>query len=60
VGCGDTVRAVLALGLAAGLNLSQAAALANHAAAVIVQKPATATLTPAELAEFISRNPARS
>ena len=53
VGCGDTVRAVLALGLAAGLNLRQAAALANHAAAVIVQKPATATLTTEELAAFI-------
>lgn len=59
VGCGDTVRAVLALGLAAGLNLSQAASLANHAAAVIVQKPATATLTPVELADFISRHPGR-
>lgn len=54
VGCGDTVRAVLALGLAAGLNLRQAAALANHAAAVIVQKPATATLTVDELAAFIA------
>ena len=53
VGCGDTVRAMLALGLAAKLNLRQAAALANHAAAVIVQKPATATLTLAELEDFI-------
>ena len=53
VGCGDTVRAMLALGLAGGLNLSQAAALANHAAAIIVQKPATAILNPEELAQFI-------
>lgn len=53
VGCGDTVRAVLALGLAAGLGLRDSAALANHAAAVIVQKPATATLTPDELAHAI-------
>jgi rfaE bifunctional protein kinase chain/domain len=49
VGCGDTVRAVLALALAAGCPLASAAALANHAAAVIVQKPATATLGPEEL-----------
>ena len=56
VGCGDTVRAMLALGLAGGLNLRQAAALANHAAAVIVQKPATATLNPAELEDFIRGN----
>lgn len=53
VGCGDTVRAMLALGLGGGLNLRQAAALANHAAAIIVQKPATATLRPEELADFI-------
>lgn len=53
VGCGDTVRAMLALGLAGGLNLRQAAALANHAAAIIVQKPATAILSPEELEEFI-------
>jgi D-beta-D-heptose 7-phosphate kinase/D-beta-D-heptose 1-phosphate adenosyltransferase len=53
VGCGDTVRAMLALGLAGGLDLGQAAALANHAAAIIVQKPATAILRPEELVEFI-------
>jgi len=55
VGCGDTVRAVLALGLAAGLTLPDAAALANAAAAVIVQKPATATLTREELAAFLAK-----
>ena len=53
VGCGDTVRAVLALGLAAGLPLPEAAALANDAAAVIVQKAATASLTRDELEAFI-------
>lgn len=52
VGCGDTVRAALALGLAAGLRLQQAARLANDAAAVIVQKPSTALVTPAELLAF--------
>jgi bifunctional ADP-heptose synthase (sugar kinase/adenylyltransferase) len=44
---------MLALGLAGGLDLGQAAALANHAAAIIVQKPATAILHPEELVEFI-------
>ena len=53
VGCGDTVRDMLALGLAGGLDLRLAAALANHAAAVIVQKPVTATLNPEELERFI-------
>lgn len=53
VGCGDTVRAVLSLGLACDLTLSEAAALANAAAAVIVQKPATATLSAEELQGFV-------
>lgn len=53
VGCGDTVRAGLAIGLAAGLPLEQAAHLANDAAAVIVQKPVTAFMTQEELVEFI-------
>ncbi|MFM7180427.1 MAG: bifunctional heptose 7-phosphate kinase/heptose 1-phosphate adenyltransferase [Verrucomicrobiales bacterium] len=56
VGCGDTVRAMLALGLAGGLNLRLAAALANHAAAVIVQKAVTATLNPEELEQFIRKS----
>lgn len=54
VGCGDTVRAVLAVGRALGLSLDDAAALANDAAAVIVQKPATAMVTSDELLSFIS------
>ncbi len=60
VGCGDTVRAALALGLAAGLRLQQAARLANDAAAVIVQKPSTALVTPGELLEFWRRQAAAS
>jgi len=55
VGCGDTVRAAITLGLAAGLRLQQAARLANDAAAVIVQKPSTALVTPAELLAFWQR-----
>lgn len=54
VGCGDTVRAALAVGIALELSLKDAAILANDAAAVIVQKPATASITRKELIEFIS------
>lgn len=53
VGCGDTVRAGLALGIACGLRLPAAAELANDAAAVIVQRPATALLSQDELIAFI-------
>lgn len=49
VGCGDTVRAVLALGYAAELSLEETADLANHAAAIAVQKLGTATVTREEL-----------
>lgn len=48
-GAGDTVTSVLALGLAAGLSLVEAARLANIAAGVVVGKIGTATLTPQEL-----------
>jgi len=40
-GAGDTVAAVVALGLAAGLSLPEAADLANLAAAVVVRKVGT-------------------
>jgi len=56
VGCGDTVRATLAIGMALGLSLEESAALANYAAAISVQKPATATLTCDELRQFIGEN----
>jgi len=48
-GCGDTVRACLTLGLVVGLDLVDAAAFANHAASLAVQKLGTATLTHADL-----------
>jgi len=48
-GAGDTVIATLSLALAAGASLSKAAALANHAAGIVVGKLGTATVTPAEL-----------
>ncbi len=48
-GAGDTVAAVLALGLASGASLAEAATLANAAAGVVVTKLGTATATPEEL-----------
>lgn len=48
-GAGDTVLSVLALALAAGASLADAAVLANTAAGVVVGKLGTATVTPEEL-----------
>jgi D-beta-D-heptose 7-phosphate kinase/D-beta-D-heptose 1-phosphate adenosyltransferase len=48
-GAGDTVIAPLALGLAAGAALAEAAQLANHAAGIVVGRFGPATVSPAEL-----------
>ena len=48
-GAGDTVVATLALALAAGATMAEAAILANHAAGIVVGKFGPATLTTAEL-----------
>jgi D-beta-D-heptose 7-phosphate kinase/D-beta-D-heptose 1-phosphate adenosyltransferase len=48
-GAGDTVVAVLALALAAGANVLDAAHLANMAAGIVVGKMGTATVTQEEL-----------
>lgn len=48
-GAGDTVVATLALALAAGAPLTEAAMLANHAAGVVVGKFGTATVDTDEL-----------
>lgn len=48
-GAGDTVIALLGAGLAAGLTLGEAAAIANLGAGVVVAKLGTATVTPGEL-----------
>jgi D-beta-D-heptose 7-phosphate kinase/D-beta-D-heptose 1-phosphate adenosyltransferase len=53
-GAGDTVVATLALALAAGATLAEAAVLANHAAGVVVGKFGAATLTAAELLATIT------
>jgi D-beta-D-heptose 7-phosphate kinase/D-beta-D-heptose 1-phosphate adenosyltransferase len=48
-GAGDTVIATIALGLAAGGSLAEAAALANHAAGVAVGHFGPAAVSPQEL-----------
>jgi D-beta-D-heptose 7-phosphate kinase / D-beta-D-heptose 1-phosphate adenosyltransferase len=48
-GAGDTVIAVLAAALAAGVPLDEATALANLGAGVVVGKLGTATVSPEEL-----------
>jgi rfaE bifunctional protein kinase chain/domain len=48
-GAGDTVIATLALALAAGTALPEAAMLANYAAGVVVGKIGTATVSPEEV-----------
>ena len=49
-GAGDTVAATLALALAAGATMREAAILANYAAGLVVGKFGPATVTPQELA----------
>lgn len=48
-GAGDTVIATLALALASGASLEEAAVLANHGAGVVVAKVGTASVTIEEL-----------
>jgi rfaE bifunctional protein kinase chain/domain len=48
-GAGDTVIAAYALGLASGLNFSDAANVANHAGGIVVMKKGTATVSFDEL-----------
>jgi hypothetical protein len=51
-GAGDTVVATLALALAAGATLAEAAILANHAAGIVVGKFGPATLTRGASSQF--------
>ena len=53
-GAGDTVVAALALCLAGGVGLRQAALIANAAAGVVVSKVGTAVATPQEIISAIS------
>jgi D-beta-D-heptose 7-phosphate kinase/D-beta-D-heptose 1-phosphate adenosyltransferase len=53
-GAGDTVLSALALAIAAGANLPEAAMLANTAAGVVVGKLGTATASPEELSAALA------
>ncbi len=52
-GAGDTSVAVLALGIVSGLDLAQAAFLANIAAGLVVRKLGNATVSPDELMQAV-------
>jgi len=54
-GAGDTVAATCALALAAGASFDEAAALANHAAGIVVGKVGTATVSAEELRKAVDR-----
>lgn len=59
-GAGDTVVATLALALAVGADLIDAARLANIAAGIVVGKRGTATVSPGELLARLQPNPAET
>jgi D-beta-D-heptose 7-phosphate kinase / D-beta-D-heptose 1-phosphate adenosyltransferase len=54
-GAGDTVVAVLGLGLGAKLELAEAARIANAAAGIVVGKRGTATVNRTELVDELGR-----
>lgn len=56
-GAGDTVLAVLGLGMAAGYSIKEAVALANTAAGIVVGKVGTATVSKTELADSLNLIP---
>jgi D-glycero-beta-D-manno-heptose-7-phosphate kinase len=56
-GAGDTALAALVIALASGSGLEEAAHFANAAAGVVVAKLGTATVSPAELLDYVSRAP---
>ena len=53
-GAGDTVSAVVAMSLAAGASLAEAARMATYAAAVVVMKRGTAVVSPEEFRTVIN------
>jgi len=56
IGAGDAVVATLALGLATGLSMKEAAILANHAAGIVVRKLGTSTASMEELEQSIQNS----
>lgn len=59
-GAGDTVLALIGVGLGAGLPLAEAARLSNLAAGVVVGKVGTSTVTPEEILDAAGRGHADS
>ena len=57
-GAGDTVLAILGLGIAAGMSFKDSVALANTAAGLVVGKVGTATVSKKELASALQLIPA--
>lgn len=57
-GAGDTVVAVMAASLAAGVPMHEALRMANHAAGIVVSKLGTATVSRDELAESLAADSA--
>ena len=55
-GAGDTAVAAVAASLAAGLNLIDAARLANTAAGIVVSKVGTAVVYSRELTAYLTRH----
>ncbi|RPJ10073.1 MAG: D-glycero-beta-D-manno-heptose-7-phosphate kinase, partial [Deltaproteobacteria bacterium] len=55
-GAGDTVIGAMALAMAAGAGVREAARLANHAAGIVVGKVGTATVTREELVRAMEGN----
>jgi D-beta-D-heptose 7-phosphate kinase/D-beta-D-heptose 1-phosphate adenosyltransferase len=53
-GAGDTVLATLAVGMASGLAMAEAAGLANVAAGIAVGKLGTSTVAPAEIINAVA------
>lgn len=58
-GAGDTVSATVALSLASGATIGEAARMATFAASVVVMKRGTATASPAEVRAVIEAGEAR-
>ncbi|MEI6206136.1 MAG: D-glycero-beta-D-manno-heptose-7-phosphate kinase [Desulfuromonadales bacterium] len=54
-GAGDTVLAALAVGIASGLTMVEAARLANIAAGIAVGKLGTSVVTPQEIIDAVAR-----
>jgi len=58
-GAGDTVVSVMALSLASGAEIREAAVLANCAGGAVVRKVGVATVTPAEIRALLNEGDSR-